>query len=269
MTARPPPRPLNTREAAEIFPPEGRLTNRHSGLYVGGWVWASLGSPWGNPLSRSPMNPDRTAPPVDTTPEPPVLDRITPTEGSARAHPDPFRVETPSRPRRTVQSGVFHPQQTAGRYSLRPESEEIISTPPPSSTIPADPNGRAAPSEPPLLEADISQGTLSKRISVPEEVRQGAFRWLTTGELEISSQFTAREARSLQRAMLLVLMQEAPLRTWPTSLVQRASWLFRAGWDHDPAEANACLDALHLPPDMNTRAAVLDLIAEHLGRDPF
>lgn len=209
---------------------------------------------------------------METPAEPPGLDRTTPVENSARAHPDPFRAESPSRPRRTVQSGIFHPQQTAGRYSLQPASEEVLSTPPPGSTIPADPQGRPTPSEPPLLEAleaDIPQGTLSKRVTVPEEVREGALRWLSTGELEISSLFTAREARSLQRAMLLVLMQEAPLRSWPTSLVQRASWLFRAGWDHDPAEANGCLDALHLPPDLGTRAAVLDLIAEHLGRDPF
>lgn len=203
---------------------------------------------------------------MEPHPEQPPLDRATPVEHSARLHPDPFRDEGVDRPRRAVQSGVFNPQDAAGRYSIRADSEESLSPPPPSSTLPADPHGQTSP-ETPYLGTRIPDGTLTERVAVPLEVREAAQRWLSTGELEISSLFTAREARSLQRAMLLVLMQQAPLRTWPTSLVQRASWLFRPGWDHDPAEASGCLDALHLPRDRATRAAVLDLIAEHLGRD--
>lgn len=211
------------------------------------------------------MNPDRT-PPFESHPEQRELEHGAPIENSARVHTDPFRDEPSDRPRRTAQSGVYNPQEAAGRYSIRAAGEESLSPPPPSSTIPADPEGQAS-SETPDLGARIPNGTLSERVSVPLEVRTAAQHWLATGELEISALFTAREARSLQRAMLLVLMQEAPLRSWPTSLVQRASWLFRPGWDHDAGEASGCLDALHLPPDRATRAAVLDLVAEHLGRD--
>lgn len=181
-------------------------------------------------------------------------------------HSDPFRDEGPDRLRKAGQSGVFNPIQAAGRYSLRPLGEESLSPPPPSSTIPADPEGRTSPESPPLTSR-ASEETLSERVAIPLEIRDSAKRWLATGELEISPLFSARQARSLQRAMLLVLMQEAPLRTWPTSLVQRAGWLFRPGWDHDPVEASACLDALQLPADRATRAAILDLVAAHLGRE--
>jgi hypothetical protein len=177
---------------------------------------------------------------------------------------DPFRKQLDSQPRemsRPGQSGFFRPQLEDGRYSLRDVPVESVQVRGSTSSTPPAPS--TAPAAPPRAQERPAE----ELIVIPPTLRDAAERWRRTGSFPLPAQASSRHARAWQRAMLAALMR-ARTEEWPATLIQRAAWLFRGGWDSDPVEFDSCLALLDLPNTPQIRAAMLALISAHNERHP-
>lgn len=124
---------------------------------------------------------------------------------------------------------------------------------PPSKRIPA---GDLPPPSAPRRRPTFSEVGIPQ-LSIPPAIEEKAREWLRTQELKLSREVSAREARAWQRVLLLALLADRSPRELPRELAQRASWLFREGWEKNSSEIDDCLVLLRLPNDPRVRAELL------------